>query len=59
MSELTPCNYCNYQAMKRRAEKRGVTVILSSDENGWVSARYSDKEKPSRFFLKLTESCVC
>jgi len=58
VSELTTCNYCNYEAMKKRAKERGVWVILRGQDD-WISARYSDEELPSAFFMELTESCVC
>ena len=58
MSELTRCNYCSLQDMKRRAEKRGVTVILGRDR-GWVTAKYSNEDKASHHYLELTESCAC
>lgn len=59
MSELTTCNYCTLQSMLRKASKRGATVTLSTTDDGWVSARYSDREEPSAWFKELTRSCVC
>jgi hypothetical protein len=58
MSELTRCNYCTLLQMRKRAKARGVTVILDRDA-GWITARYSDKKKPSTMFLTLTKYCVC
>ena len=63
MSELTPCNFCQAQAMNDRAEKRGVQLVLKlqtqGDMEGWWSARYSDQEEPSAWFKQLTSHCVC
>jgi hypothetical protein len=61
MSELTLCNYCTLQSMKQRAEKRGTTVVLGSDPQlpGWTAVRYADRDKPSSWFLSLTDHCVC
>ena len=58
MSELTLCNWHTLQDIKRQAAKRGAEVILSWDK-GWIAARYSDQDKPSAWFLELTEGCVC
>lgn len=58
MSELTQCNFCSLRSMKQRAKERGVTVIMGKDE-GWITARYSDEAEPSRWFLQLTDHCVC
>lgn len=58
MSELTRCNYCSLRDMHRRADERGVKVIVSNDD-GWVSARFSDSDEPSAWFLQLTSHCVC
>lgn len=62
MSELTPCNFCNLAAMKARAAARGVEVVVGAESVGldiWTTARYSDKEEPSAWFLVLTAHCVC
>jgi len=58
MSKLTRCNHCTLQRMKERASERGVEVILGRDE-GWVTARYSDEDEPSAWFLELTDECIC
>lgn len=58
MSTLTPCNHCTYKDMCRRAADRGAVVVLRQD-NGWVSARYSDRDEPSAYFLELSDGCVC
>jgi len=70
MSDLTPCNYDSLQQMKKRAASRtdmwgnslGISVVLTRNDpeaDGWVSARYSDQEKPSAYFLVLPNRCVC
>lgn len=59
MSTLTRCNRCNLDRMERRAAQRGATVILDKTDDGWISARYSDHEKPSAWFMELTDGCVC
>jgi hypothetical protein len=59
MSELTKCNRCTLDRMQRDATVRGVTVILGTDEYGWVSARYSDQDEPSAHFMELTDRCAC
>lgn len=58
MGEFTRCNYCSLESMKERAKKRGVKIILGKDD-GWITARYSDKDEPSAWFMKLTNHCVC
>ena len=58
MSELTQCNYCTLQQMKRRAAERGVEIIMGWDA-GWTTARYSDQEEPTAMFLQLTTRCAC
>lgn len=59
MSELTLCNRCSLALMRADAYRHGVEVVLGRDENGWISARYSDQERPLRFFMELTETCAC
>lgn len=58
MSELTSCNYCTLQRMKLRAAERGVDLVIEEDD-GWITARYSDQAKPSAHFKALSDSCVC
>ena len=58
MSELTKCNHCTLRDMKENAEKRAAAVILGEDD-GWTTARYSDHDEPSAWFLELTDGCVC
>lgn len=65
MSELTPCNRCSLNSMQRRAKARGTEVIVKvvhdpkDPMHGWTSARYSDEDEPSAWFMQLTEACAC
>lgn len=64
MSELTRCNHCTVEDMRKRASKRGVRVIIENvpDDDplaGWVSARYSDEQRPAAYFAELTAKCSC
>lgn len=63
MSALTRCNRCNLNDMRRRAAARGVEVIVkvewTGEMRGWTSARYSDEDEPSAWFMQLTEACAC
>ena len=60
MSEMTPCNHCTLQSMRRRAQERGVVVVLGRDEeSGWVTARYDDEDEPCAWFVTLTDVCAC
>jgi hypothetical protein len=54
-----PCNFCSLTGMQGRAKERGVEVITSIDEHGWTAARFSDKEKPSAYFMIVTDKCCC
>jgi hypothetical protein len=38
MSDLTPCNYCSLQELRRRANANGKRIILAKDEHGWIGA---------------------
>lgn len=60
MSDLTPCNYCNVQWMWQRAKERRTKLIIKYDpEMGMMSARYANEDKPSAWFVELTEHCAC
>lgn len=65
MSELTPCNYCTLRRMRERRQDMWGTpieVIVTPNDpeaDGWTSARYTDRDKPSAYFLELTDHCVC
>lgn len=68
MSELTPCNFDSLMRMKEKAAKRGVEVKLDmidfgpidgTETNWWITATYSDEEKPAAHFKALTTECIC
>lgn len=59
MSELTSCNYCSLRRMRLDASSRGVEVIVSVDEHGWIAARYSDRDEPSAWFMEVSNECAC
>jgi hypothetical protein len=61
MSELTPCNYCSLQEIKRLARKRGeaVEVVHGAGEmKGWLQVKVGGKPKDI-WFRALTDSCAC
>lgn len=64
MSDLTPCNYCTLQLMKRAAKKRGTKVVvirhMTGQWKGWTTAYMEDNQEQSRTrFLKLGDHCEC
>jgi len=63
VSELTPCNYCELQRIKRRAEQDGATVTVTremeGDFKGWYTVRRSDKPVPVARMMALSDHCVC
>lgn len=64
MSDLTPCNRCTLRRMQATAAARGVELIVEVAAEGtpfagWTSVRYSDRNAPSAWLMKLTEECVC
>lgn len=59
MSELTLCNFCQLRRMRRYAKERGVTVKMGHDDQGWVTARYSDEKEPSAYYREVPERCAC
>lgn len=56
MSELTRCNRCKLDDIKRRHS--GSVVTLTRDEHGWFRVRV-DGEPIGVSFLQVTEGCVC
>lgn len=66
MSELTRCNYCDYEALKREAKKRGERVRTVPDKDShWPNAvrvevfrdgKWHDRQV---WFAALTDHCVC
>lgn len=65
MSGLTQCNRCQLSDMRARAAERGVEVVVEvathpdDPMRGWTSARYTDHDTPSAWFMTLTEACAC
>lgn len=74
MSELTPCNYCSYQRIKKRADDDGLLVSLLPAHWGmggtevYVSPVDVDVEKMSEierhkyykaWFMSLPDHCCC
>ena len=70
MSELTRCNYCSLQQIKRDAAARGATVTTRMEtpqertfngtiHDAWVVVEVSDREQPVAKFMALTTHCVC
>ncbi len=54
MSELTSCNFCNVQDLKRRY---GKDLKLQKSRDGWIDATVKGKFKAS--FMKVTKECAC
>ncbi len=62
MNPTTQCNYCTLQAMKALAQVQGVEVVIGQErrvEQVWITVRYSNKAKPSAWFMSLTDHCAC
>lgn len=74
MSDLTPCNYCNLNRIKRYAKREGRTVALHpgvptqglpGDVNIYVvppgEELITGDESPhfAAWFMELTNHCVC
>jgi hypothetical protein len=55
MSELTRCNYCSLEDIKRRHPGAEVTTRV---EERWLRV-FIDGEATERWFLELTDHCVC
>jgi len=69
MSELTPCNYCSLNSIKRRADRNGKRVTTQW-RNGWLEVYVhpsdvkivndKDREKYRQgSMMALTDHCVC
>lgn len=68
MSELTPCNYCSLERLKKAHQKEGQYLLLESPQNiGMLEVfvvtvdRYG-KELGRRWvssFSALSTTCVC
>lgn len=61
MSELTSCNYCDLQAIKRRARAEGKTVTIKSEPfHTWSSGkRILVDGKEVAWMAKIPEHCCC
>jgi len=67
MSELTLCNHCSLQIIKRRAKKESkeVTIIKNIEHGGtdvYVHSKSEsiDKEKDfAAWFMELSSRCCC
>lgn len=63
LSELTQCNYCTLKDITLRAADRGATVTVSPDPDprmgGMLAVQASDRDKPSAWFMALSDHCVC
>lgn len=73
MSELTPCNYCSLNNIKRRAEQDGMIVTTRLDSAGWTAVyvhpprvnlpKNDSHDKPSPYrvalMMEITDHCVC
>lgn len=55
VSELTRCNYCNLEEVKRQHPDADVHVRT---DDGWLQV-YVDAEPIGMWFLALTTHCVC
>ena len=67
MSELTRCNYCTLQSIRRRAERENQQVTILA-QNCYVHSKdvnISELNEESReqyfvaWFMELTEGCAC
>jgi hypothetical protein len=56
MSELTSCNFCTLQDIKRR--NKGKKVTTQRDEDGWIRV-FVDGKPTGTSFMALTDHCVC
>jgi hypothetical protein len=67
MSELTPCNRCLLNQIKRSAEAEGKTVTVERERLVDVMAMGSDRAwwickvdgEHVASFMELTEGCAC
>jgi len=63
MSELTRCNHCSLEDIKRRAKLRKAQVTLKAtndkDLPGWIAVWCSDRKVPVSYFLELPTECAC
>jgi len=58
MSELTKCNYCVLEAIKRRNPGREVVVIRCNNDICGLQV-FVDGRGIGVWFAKLSDHCVC
>lgn len=59
MSDLTRCNYCTFEAIKKRMKQKGKKATVRKNEvNGWMDV-FVDGKRSATSFMKLTDHCVC
>ncbi len=59
MSDLTQCNYCTFEAIKKRMKQKGKKVTVRKNiANSWIDVFVDDKYYGTSF-MKLTDHCVC
>lgn len=58
MSELTKCNYCVLEAIKREHPGREVTVIRVSQQICGLQV-FVDGKGLGIYFAELSDHCVC
>ncbi len=56
MSELTPCNYCTLNDIKRR--NKGKKVTTRREPDGWIRVLI-DGEDAGHLFMALGDHCEC
>lgn len=65
MSDLTTCNYCKLQAVKRRYGAKNVKLVADRDYKlgGYNVMVRESAEKPWRnagmWLMEVTDHCVC
>ncbi len=67
MSELTKCNYCTVEEIKRRAKREGKILKFKSDPfHTWGNGKKAYLEDPKTklrehlgWFAEITDHCVC
>lgn len=57
MSELTRCNYCTLQHLKRVYGAKNLIVQPSMDFPSWTEVVVKGERLAS--FMQLTEKCAC
>lgn len=55
MSELTPCNFCNWKRL--RAEHPDAVLSSDSKMPGWIAVQVAGEF--IAYFQALTDACAC